>query len=295
MGLLSVFLQYVVGGLAAGSLYALAALGLTLIYKTTRVVNFANGEMAMVATFVAFLLLNRHGLPYPVAFLGAVLFAAALGLLLERLFMRPVQKSSNLNQIMVTLGFLFVLNGYVSTRVFDPQPFPPPIGGEALALGGVYVSPDSLLIFGIATAIMLALYLFFKHTLAGIALRATAQNLITARLMGVPAGRVYAVSWAVAAVLGAIAGMLIAPVTSFEPNFMAEVAIKAFAGAILGGFGSLPGAVVGSLLLGVLENLIAGYVPMGTEIKAVFAFSVILLVLVIRPQGLMGAPEGRRV
>jgi branched-chain amino acid transport system permease protein len=286
-------LQYIVGGLAAGSLYALAALGLTLVYKTTGVVNFAHGEMAMVSTFVAFVLLAGFKLPYPVAFLGALVFAAALGIALERVFMRPVQQSSHLNQIMVTLGLFLVLNGIVSTRVFEPLPFPKPVGGPPLAFAQVVVSRDSLLIFGVTTALMLALYLFFRYTLAGVALRATAQNLVAARLMGVLAGRAYATTWAVAAVLGAVAGMLIAPTTSLNPNFMGEVAIKAFASAILGGLGNLVGAIVGGLVLGVLENLIAGYVS--TELKAAFAFSVILLVLVVRPQGIMGAPVRRRV
>lgn len=286
-------LQYIIGGLAAGSLYAMAAFGLTLIYKTTGVVNFANGEMAMFTTVAAFLLLTKLKLPYLAAFVGALVFAALLGIFLERVFMRPVQKSSHLNQIMITLGLYLVLNGVVSATFFEPEPFPQPIGGAPLEVAGLFISMDSLLIFGLVTTIMLGLYLFFKYTLAGIALRATAQNLLTARLMGVPAGRVYAMTWAVAAMLGAVAGMLIAPSSSLDPNFMGEVAIKAFAGAILGGLGSLPGAVVGSLILGVLENLIAGY--LSTEMKAVFAFSLILAVLVVRPEGIMGAPIRRRV
>ena len=290
---MTALLQYIVGGLAAGSLYALAALGLTLIYKTTGVINFANGEMAMVSTFAAFILLTAYGLPYPLAFLGALLFAAALGIALERLFLRPVRQSSHLNQIMVTLGLFMVLNGIAGTRFFEPLPFPKPVGGEPFDLLGIFVARDSLLVFGVAAALVLALYLFFNHTLAGVALRATAQNLDAARLMGVPIGQVYAATWAVAAVLGAVAGMLIAPTTALDPNFMGEVAIKAFAAAILGGLGNLPGAIAGGLLLGVLENLIAGYVS--TELKAVFAFAVILFVLVVRPGGLMAAPVRRRV
>ncbi|MFZ5818091.1 MAG: branched-chain amino acid ABC transporter permease [Bacillota bacterium] len=287
------FLQYVIGGLAAGSLYALAALGLTLIFKTSEIVNFANGEMAMVSTFAAFFLLRAWEWPYWAAFLGALAFAALLGILLERLFMRPVQKANHLNQIMVTLGIFLVLNGTVSVYVYEPQPFPKPVEGAPFMVSGLFISRDSVLIFIIATAIMLALYLFSTYTLSGIALRATAQNLLTSRLMGVPTGRVYAITWAFAAMLGAVAGMLIAPTTGLDPNFMGDVAIKAFAGAILGGLGSLPGAVAGGLLLGVLENLIVGY--LAPELKAVFAFSLILLVLVIRPQGIMGAPLRRRV
>jgi branched-chain amino acid transport system permease protein len=287
------FLQFVAGGLAAGSLYALAALGLTLIYKTTGVVNFAHGEMAMVSTFFAYLALTLYHVPYVVAFVGALVFAGAFGMLIERSLMRRVQGATVLTQIMVTLGLFLVLNGLMSTRFFEVLPFPEPLGGTPFNLGGVRISPDSVLIFALAGALMLGLYLFFRYTLLGIALRATAQNLSVARLMGVRVGRVYATTWAVAAVLGAVAGMLIAPTTGLYPSFMGDVAIKAFAGAILGGLGSLPGAVLGSLLLGVLENLIAGYVS--TELKAAFAFSIILLVLIVRPEGIMGAPVRRRI
>ncbi len=290
---MTVFLQYVAGGLAAGSLYALVALGLTLIYKTTGVVNFAQGEMAMVSTFFAYILLTNYHVPYPVAFVGALLFAALLGVAVERGLMRWVQQASVLSQIMITLGLFLVLNGAMSTRFFEALPFPQPIGGAPLNVGGVFVSEDSLLIFGLAAIIMLALYLFFRYTLLGIGMRATAQNLSVARLMGVRVGRVYSTTWAVASGMGAVAGMLFAPTTALYPSFMGDIAIKGFAAAIIGGLGVLPGAVVGGLVLGVLENLIAGY--LSTELKSFFAFSVILLVLVLRPQGLMGAPMRRRI
>ncbi|HET6315671.1 MAG TPA: branched-chain amino acid ABC transporter permease [Chloroflexota bacterium] len=290
---MTVFLQYVAGGLAAGSLYALVALGLTLIYKTTGVVNFAQGEMAMVSTFFAYILLTNYHVPYPVAFIGALLFAAILGVAVERGLMRWVQQASVLSQIMITLGLFLVLNGAMSTRFFEALPFPQPIGGTPLNVGGVFISEDSLLIFGLAAVIMLALYLFFRYTLLGIGMRATAQNLSVARLMGVRVGRVYSTTWAVASAMGAVAGMLFAPTTALYPSFMGDIAIKGFAAAIIGGLGVLPGAVVGGLVLGVLENLIAGY--LSTELKSFFAFSVILLVLVLRPQGLMGAPMRRRI
>jgi branched-chain amino acid transport system permease protein len=290
---MTVFLQYVAGGLAAGSLYALVALGLTLIYKTTGVVNFAQGEMAMVSTFFAYILLTNYHVPYPAAFVGALLFAALLGVAVERGLMRWVQQASVLSQIMITLGLFLVLNGAMSTRFFEALPFPQPIGGTPLNVGGVFISEDSLLIFALAAVIMLALYMFFRYTLLGIGMRATAQNLSVARLMGVRVGRVYSTTWAVASAMGAVAGMLFAPTTALYPSFMGDIAIKGFAAAIIGGLGVLPGAVVGGLVLGVLENLIAGY--LSTELKSFFAFSVILLVLVLRPQGLMGAPMRRRI
>ncbi|HYW87600.1 MAG TPA: branched-chain amino acid ABC transporter permease, partial [Chloroflexota bacterium] len=255
--------------------------------------NFAHGEMAMVSTFFAYIVLTTYHVPYPLAFVSALMFAALLGILVERGLMRWVQQASVLSQIMLTLGLFLVLNGAMSTRFFEALPFPQPIGGTPFNFGGVRVSADSLLILGLAAAIMLALYLFFRYTLLGIALRATAQNLTVARLMGVRVGRVYSTTWAVAAAMGAVAGMLFAPTTALYPAFMGDIAIKGFAGAIIGGLGNLPGAVLGGLLLGVLENLIAGYIS--TELKAFFAFSLILLVLVLRPEGIMGAPVRRRI
>lgn len=289
-----ILLQNILGGLSAGSLYGLAALGLTAVFKTTGLVNFAQGDMAMVSTFIAFTLLTALGMPYSIVFLLAIVFAALFGAALERGLIRPQLRKPHVSQIMVTLGLSMILNGLAGlTWGFEPQPFKAPLGSEPIRFAGLAVSKNSLLIFAVAAVLMLAMYLFFKYTLAGIALRATAQNASAARLMGIPIGAVFSLSWAVAGILSAVAGILVAPSTTLDPNFMAEVAIKAFAGGILGGFNSLPGAVVGGLFLGVLENLVAGYIS--TEMKSVFAFSLILLVLVIRPYGLLGSPPGKKV
>lgn len=291
---MTILLQNLIGGLAAGSIYGLAALGLTAVFKTTGVVNFAQGDMAMVSTFIAYTLLAVYGVPYGWSFLTALLFSALFGAALERVFVRPLQHKPAVSQIMVTLGMAMMLNGAAGLRWgYEPQVFPAPIGGLPYRLGGVAVSGDSLLVFLVAGALMMAMYLFFRFTLAGIALRAVANNPFAARLMGIPIGGVYGTSWAVAAVLGGVAGVLIAPATTLDPNFMAEVGIKGFAAAVLGGFHSLPGAVLGGLVLGVLENLIAGY--LSTEVKAAFAFSLILAVLVLRPHGLLGVPAAKKV
>lgn len=291
---MSILLQNILSGLSAGSLYGLAALGLTAVFKTTGLVNFAQGDMAMIATFMAFTLLTTLGMPYSVTFLLALIFAAVLGSVLERSLIRPQLQKPHVSQIMVTLGISMILNGLAGLGWgFEPQPFKAPLGTDPVRFAGLAISKNSLLIFAVAGTLMLAMYLFFKYTLAGIALRATAQNATAARLMGIPIGRVFNLSWAVAGVLGAVAGILVAPSTTLDPNFMSEVAIKAFAGGILGGFNSLPGAVVGGLFLGVLENLVAGYIS--TEMKSVFAFSLILLVLSIRPYGLLGSPARKKV
>jgi branched-chain amino acid transport system permease protein len=288
------FLQNVLGGLSAGSLYGLAALGLTAVFKTTGLVNFAQGDMAMVSTFVAFTMLSVYRVPYGGAFLLTILFAMVFGAFLERTLIRPQLRKPHVSQIMVTLGLSMILNGLAGQIWgFEPKAFKAPLGGDPYRVAGLAVSRDSLLIFAVAAALMLAMYLFFKYTMAGIALRATAQNVSAARLMGVPIGTVFALSWALAGALSAVAGVLVAPNTALDPNFMTEVAVKAFAGGILGGFNSLPGAVVGGLFLGVLENLVAGYIS--TEMKSVFAFSLILLVLVVRPYGLLGAPVRKKV
>lgn len=291
---MAVFLQNLVGGLAAGSLYALAALGLVLIFKTTRVVNFAQGEMAMFSTFIAYTLLVRFEVHYLLAALVAVLFAGLLGMAVERLFMRPLQGAPILSPIILSLGLLILLNG-LAGLIWDYEPFsfPAPVAGAPWLFGEVAVARESLAAFGVATVLMAGLYLFFTYTRVGLAMRAAAQRLDTARLMGVPVGLVFSLTWAFAAVLAAVAGLFIAPKTGLDPNFMGEVAIKAFAAAIIGGFESPPGAIIGGLTLGVLENLVAGYIS--TELKAVFSFTVILLVLILRPEGLLGRAAQRRV
>ncbi|MDB4897446.1 MAG: branched-chain amino acid transporter permease protein [Firmicutes bacterium] len=291
---MAILLQNLLGGLSAGALYGLAALGLTAVFQTTGMVNFAQGDMAMVCTFVGFTLLSYMKVPYGLSLLLVLAFALGFGSLLERGLMRPLMRQPHVSQIMVTLGLAMILNG-IAGQIwgFEPHAFKAPLGGDPYRFVGLALSKDSLLIFGISALIVLSLFLFFKFTLAGTALRATAQNATAAKLMGIPIGMAFNMSWAVAAVLSATAGVLIAPSTTLDPNFMAEVGIKAFAGAILGGFSSLPGAVLGGLFLGVLESLVAGYIS--TELKSVFSFSLILLVLVVRPYGLLGSPARKKV
>lgn len=286
--------QQIVSGLAAGCLYALAALGLVLIYRTMDIVNFAHGEMAMVSTFVAYTLLARVGLPYVLAAAGALAFAALFGMLVERVFLRPIQNGPLISMMIMTLGLFMVFNGAAGwIWGFDPVSFPYAVKGRPLILGGLIITRDSLLVLTVTLVMAIALYLVLKFTLAGIAIRATSQNARAARLMGVPVPRVYSLTWGISSVLGAVAGILIAPTTFLSPNMMAEVQIKAFTAAVLGGFSSLPGAVVGGLLLGVLENIVAGYIS--TQLKSTFAFALIVAVLCIRPSGILGTPPRRKV
>ena len=287
------FGQQVVSGLSAGCLYALAALGLVLIYRTMDIVNFAHGEMAMVSTFMAHTLLVRLGLSYIPAALGAIIFAFIFGMAVERVFLRPIQGGPLISLMIMTLGLFMVFNGAAGwVWGFDPVSFPRAVSGRPIWLGDLIITRDSILVLAVTIAMALALYVVLRFTMAGIAIRATSQNSRAARLMGVPVPKVYALTWGISAVLGAVAGILIAPTTFLSPSMMAEVQIKAFTAAVLGGFSSLPGAVVGGLLLGVLENLVAGYIS--TELKSTFAFALIVVVLFIRPSGLLGTPPKRK-
>ncbi len=288
------FGQQVVSGLSAGCLYALAALGLVLIYRTMDIVNFAHGEMAMVSTFMAHTFLVRLGFSYILAACGAIIFAFLFGMAVERIFLRPIQGGPLISLMIMTLGLFMVMNGAAGwVWGFDPVSFPRAVSGRPIWIGDLIITRDSILVLAVTIAMALALYLVLRFTMAGIAIRATSQNSRAARLMGVPVPKVYALTWGISAALGAVAGILIAPTTFLSPSMMAEVQIKAFTAAVLGGFSSLPGAVVGGLLLGVLENLVAGYIS--TELKSTFAFALIVAVLFIRPSGLLGTPPKRKV
>ena len=288
------FGQQVVSGLAAGCLYALAALGLVLIYRTMDIVNFAHGEMAMVSTFMAHTFLVKLGFSYILAAVCAIIFAFVFGMAVERIFLRPIQGGPLISLMIMTLGLFMVLNGAAGwVWGFDPVSFPRAVSGRPIWIGDLIITRDSILVLAVTIVMALALYAVLRFTMAGIAIRATSQNSRAARLMGVPVPKVYALTWGISAVLGAVAGILIAPTTFLSPSMMAEVQIKAFTAAVLGGFSSLPGAVVGGLLLGVLENLVAGYIS--TELKSTFAFALIVAVLFIRPSGLLGTPPKRKV
>lgn len=289
-----VLLQQIASGLATGSLYALAALGLVLIYKTSDIVNFAQGEMAMVTTFISFTLMSAMGFSFGPAFFLALLFAIFFGMLTERIFMRPAIKAPILSQIILTLGLFTMFRGAASMIWGnEPTSYPVALKGEPMSLSGIILTPNDFFIVAVTLVLMLVLYLLFKYTKIGLAMRAVAMNVQTSRLMGIKVGSVYSYTWAASAVLGGVAGMLIAPVTFLDPTMMGEVQIKAFAASVLGGFMSLPGAVVGGLLIGVIENLIAGYVS--AELKTSFVFLLIIVVLYIRPAGLFGKKYVKKV
>jgi branched-chain amino acid transport system permease protein len=289
--------QLIVSGLAAGSLYALMALGLVLIYKTTDIVNFGYGDMTMFSTFIAYMMLTWYGLPFWAAFLGALVAGFLVGVLVDQGVLRPAKNAPVVSLLIATLGIGMILEALAGWIFgYDTKAFPYAIKGPPLILGNVILRRHDLLVFAVATAIALLLFAMFKFTDIGIAMRATAQNRRAARLMGINAGQISMLSWGLGVGIGAIAGVLIAPIVFLDLTRMILVMIKAFAAAVLGGFTSLPGAVVGGLLLGVIENLITGYMPpVLAPLKTTFVFLLIILVLAIRPRGLLGEPVGRRV
>lgn len=289
--------QLITSGLAAGSLYALMALGLVLIYKTTDIVNFGYGDMTMFSTFIAYMMLTWYGLPFWVAFLGAIIAGFLLGMLVDRGILRPAKDAPVVSLLIATLGIGMILEAIAGWIFgYDIKAFPYAIKGAPVIVGNIIIRRHDLLVFAVATAIALLLFAMFKFTNVGIAMRATAQNSRAARLMGISVGRISMLSWGLSVGIGAVAGVLIAPIVFLDLTRMILVMIKAFAAAVLGGFTSLPGAVVGGLLLGVIENLITGYMPpLLAPLKTTFVFLLIILVLAIRPRGLLGEPLGRRV
>jgi branched-chain amino acid transport system permease protein len=285
--------QLAVNGLALGSLYALTALGIVLIYKTTDVITFAQGETAMFCTFIAFTLLTKFQLPYALAIVPTLIFAILLGTAIERAVLRRVSATSIINPIIVTVGIGLILLGVAGwIWGYETRPFPPPVAGLPYRFGTVVLSQLNALILGVTLLLMVLLFLFFRYSLTGIAMRAVAQNRLAAQLMGINIDRINALGWGMGTALGAVTGILIAPLNYLDPNMMGDVALKAFAAAVLGGFTSLPGAVVGGLLLGIIDSVVGFQVP---ELRTTIAFLLIVLVLVVRPGGLLGTHEIKKV
>ncbi|WP_448590397.1 branched-chain amino acid ABC transporter permease [Thermoflexus hugenholtzii] len=292
---MDLLIRYLAGGLSAGALYGLMALGLVLIYRASEVVNFGHGDLAMVSTFVAYTLLQAR-LPLPLALGGAVLFGAALGAVAERGLLRPARRrrATPLTLVVLTLGLALVLNGLAGLLWgHEIRNLPALVSGPPLRLGPAVITREQLFNLAVGLLLALALYAFLRFTRTGLALRAVTQNPDVARLMGIPVDRILILAWGVGVGLGAIAGILAAPLIYLEPNAMLPLLIKGFAAAVLGGMTSLPGAVIGGWLLGILENLAAGYIA--TELKTPLAFALIVAVLVVRPAGLLGRPISHRV
>jgi branched-chain amino acid transport system permease protein len=290
------FAQQVVSGLAAGSIYSSLALALVLIYRSTDIVNFAQGEMATFTTFIAWSLMD-NGLSYWPAFALTHGFAFVGGAAVERTLIRPVENRPEIVIVIVTIGLLILLNGLTGwiwgaeVKGFD-SPFP----NETVEIAGVTLSIIDLGTLGVVFATFACVWGFFRFTSLGLAMRAVANNPDSSRLVGVRVGWMLALGWGLAAVLGAVAGMMAAPTVFLDPNMMLIVLIYGFAAAVLGGIDSPVGAVVGGLLLGVVINLLSRYVDfVGSDLRLPAALAILLLVLLIRPAGLFGHATVRRV
>lgn len=288
------FLQTIVSGIAVGSSYALMGLAMVIVYKTSEVVNFAQGEMALLSVFLTYMVLEYHGVPFYVALPGALVFAVFLGCFLEFIVLRRAKEPNVLGMIIITIGLEMILMGLVSWKFgADPKTMPFPISPyESVALGEVFVSGLEVLTFFVTLALMTLLFLFLRYSKLGIAMKATQQNNTAARLMGIRTNRILMITWGISSLVGCMAGLLIAP-TTMQPYMMWDPMLKGFAAAVMGGMTSLPGAVLGAYIVGIVENLFGGYVSI--EFKSAVAFFIIVLVLCIKPSGMFARHYVKKV
>jgi branched-chain amino acid transport system permease protein len=295
-------MQQIVAGLASGGIYASLALALVIIHRSTGVINFAQGEMATLCTYIAWTLTVNHGWSYWPAFVATLVFSFVFGVTTHRVVIRPVERGNVLRIVIVTIGLLIAFNGFVTWQWTGEQrqlesPFP----SETIDVGEVAISVQDIGTIAVTLGIVALLWLLFQFTKLGLALRAAAVNPTEARLVGVRVTWMLALGWGLAATLGAVAGMLTAPSVGLDPQMMAPILIYAFAAAVLGGIDSPLGAVVGGLALGVLLNMV-GYLSQyealdwfTDELRLPLALAIILVVLLLRPSGLFGHPEVKRV
>ena len=288
------FLQMILSGIAVGSSYALMGLGMVLIYKASEVPNFVQGEMALLPVFFAYMLLATYGLPSYIAFPATLLFALLLGCFLEFAVLRRAKEPNILGLIIITIGMEMVLLGLVSWKFgADQRSMPFPISTyDSIAIGDLFISTLEMLTLIVALIIMLVLFLFFRFSKLGVAMKASQQNENAAKLMGIKVNRLRMVTWGISSLVGCVAGLLIAPVL-IEPYMMWDPMLKGFAGAVVGGMTSLPGAVFGAYIVGIVENLFGGYVSI--EFKSVVAFVIIVIVLCIKPSGLFARHYVKKV
>jgi branched-chain amino acid transport system permease protein len=287
------FFQQLISGMAVGSIYALIALGFTIIYKATDVINFAQGELMVWGCFISLTLVTSLGMPLWLSFPITLLSMALFGIIIETLAIRHLVGKHIFSIVMATIGLSFVLRhlaGIIWT--YDTFTFPSIFPSKSISLGLATISSSHLGIIAASFFLMAVLYGFFRLTSIGLAMRATQQNQFGAGIVGISVKRIFSMTWALGAVLGAIAGILIAPIQFLDVN-IGHLGLKAFPAAVLGGFGSIPGAIVGGLIIGISENLAGTF--MATWVKDITAYIILLVILMIRPQGIFGIQEKKRV
>jgi len=288
------FLQLIINGIAAGGYYGLIALAMVLIYRTSEVVNFAQGEIALITAYFTYMLLDQLNVAFWQAVPIAIVFAFFVGAMIEFCALRRAKDPNVLSLIIITIGIEMILMGLVSWKFgADPKTMSFPISPyDSVTFGKFYIRGLELLALIVLLVVFLSTYLFLSHSKLGTAMRATQQNLVIARVMGIRTKRIMMLTWGISGAIGALAALLIAP-TTMQPYMMWDPMLKGFAGAVLGGMTSMGGALVGSFIVGIIENLFGGYVSI--EFKSAVAFFIIVLSLFIRPSGLFARHYVKKV
>ena len=292
---MDLLLHQVLAGLATGGIYACLALAIVMIYQAINHLNFAQGEMAMFSTFIAWQLM-QWGVPYWIAFAATAVFSFVAGVAIERLLFRPIHNAPVLSHVVVFIALFAILNSLAgSIWDYNVKSFPTPFGSHALFGNGLMSSHDAGMM-GVTLVMLILLYVFFRHTRIGLAMRAAAANPESARLSGIRVGWMTALGWGMAAAIGAVAGVMIAPVVFLDPNMMSGILVYGFAGAVVGGLTSPAGAVLGGFAVGIIENLAGTFIPyVGRELKLTIALFIIVAVLTVKPSGLFGRAVVTRV
>jgi branched-chain amino acid transport system permease protein len=288
-------LQLIISGAAQGCIYGLIALGFVLIYKATETVTFAQGDLMMLGAFGGLVLMTMLGFPFWIAIISAVAAMAVFGVLVERIVIRPVLGQPAFSIVMLTIGIAYIVRGLITMVPVigtETHTLPVPYKDMTLRVGELVLAYEQLVVIGATAVLCLGLYALFRYSKIGIAMQASSQNQIAAYYMGIPVQRLNGLVWGLAAAVAAIAGLLLAPITFVHAN-MGFIGLKAFPAAVVGGFGSVPGAVVGGLIIGVVEALAGFYLPEG--FKDVAAYVVVLLVLLLKPSGIFGETVAKKV
>ena len=289
------FLQLVISGIAQGCIYGLIALGFVLIYKATETVSFAQGDLMMLGAFAGLAGMTMLGFPFWLAVISAIGAMALLGLVTERLVIRPILGQPAFSIVMLTIGLGYVGRGLITMIPgigTETHTLPVPYKDQSWTLGGLVVSMEQTAVIVVTAVLCAALYALFKYSKLGLAMQASSQNQLAAYYMGIPVKRLNGLVWALAAAVAAIAGLLLAPITFVHAN-MGFIGLKAFPAAVVGGFGSLPGAIVGGLVIGIVESLAGFYLPEG--FKDIAAYIVVLIMLMVKPNGLFGEKLRKKV
>ncbi|MFT4194190.1 branched-chain amino acid ABC transporter permease [Ottowia sp.] len=289
------FLQLVISGIAQGCIYGLIALGFVLIYKATETVSFAQGELMMLGAFCGLAGMALLGFPFWLAVLSAIGAMAAFGVLLERVVIRPILGQPAFSIVMLTIGIGYVARGLITMIPgigTETHALPVPYKDQIWNLGGLVLSAEQLVVIAVTALLCAGLYAMFRYSKLGIAMQAASQNQLAAYYMGIPVKRLNGLVWGLAAAVAAVAGLLLAPITFVHAN-MGFIGLKAFPAAVVGGFGSLPGAIVGGLIIGIVESLAGFYLPEG--VKDIAAYIVVLIMLMVKPNGLFGEKLRKKV